>query len=438
MKVLLVTNLYPPHLADTDDFRCQDVANALRECGHTVCVLTSTCGLSFEQRDVLVERRLRLNGVFRAATVSRLGDLRALEEHNNTALREAIASFTPDVVHVWSLRGLSKSLLLTLCRANIPTAFDVADTWMADELPSDPWLSWWHRERVSALHKVQRTSLEISGQRAKWDALTPTFVKLGTSRLPDIFDYGANNGVPPNSIGAFQFRRLYFSSPALRASAARAGFRVAHGEVIRPGVDTRIFCGAVKHASVLAKKFLVVTQLTPHCGVTTAIEALKLVRAQNVKATLTICGHGSSEVRAGLRTLAMDQGMAVEFRSGGLQGELLAETYRAHDAFLYAVEREEAFISAPLEAMACGLPIIVNQVHSAADLFRPQVSCLTFPSGDAGPLADRMLELIEHRPFRRRFAQVGQAEVLSNHPFATAVDQIERYLEDTAAQWQLL
>ena len=167
MKVLLVTNLYPPHLADTDDFRCQDVANALRECGHTVCVLTSTCGLSFEQRDVLVERRLRLNGVFQAATVSRLGDLRALEEHNNTALREAIASFTPDVVHVWSLRGLSKSLLLTLCRANIPTAFDVADTWMADELPSDPWLSWWHRERVSALHKVQRTSLEISGQRAK-------------------------------------------------------------------------------------------------------------------------------------------------------------------------------------------------------------------------------------------------------------------------------
>ena len=64
--------------------------------------------------------------------------------------------------------------------------------------------------------------------RRAFEELGPTFIKLGTSRLPDIFDHGTNNGVSPNAIGAFQFRRLYFSSPALRTGAVRAGFRVAH------------------------------------------------------------------------------------------------------------------------------------------------------------------------------------------------------------------
>ena len=41
MKILAVTNLFPPHQADTDDFRSQNVTDALRERGHTLRVLTS-------------------------------------------------------------------------------------------------------------------------------------------------------------------------------------------------------------------------------------------------------------------------------------------------------------------------------------------------------------------------------------------------------------
>ncbi len=126
---------------------------------------------------------------------------------------------------------------------------------------------------------------------------------------------------------------------------------------------------------------------------------------------------------------------AVEFRSGGLQREL-PSIYQAHDAFIYPVEREETFVGAPLEAMACGLPVIVNQDHGAEDLFRWQESCLSFPSGDAGLLANRMLELSQNPHLAHQLAQVGQNEVLTRYQFTTAVEQIERYLEDTVAQWQ--
>jgi len=447
VKILVVTNLFPPHLADTDDFRCQNVTDALRERGHTIRVLTSTCGLASEEghtaralgsgteRDALVQRRLRLNGIYGQSAITGVGDLRELEARNNDVLRETIGAFEPDLVQMWSLRGVSKSLLVTLRRTGVPACFDIADTWLAEELRDDPWLAWWHREKLPAMQKVQRTGLEVSGQRAKWDAATPTFIEPGTSRLPAVFDRHDETSFKPNSITALQFRRLYFSSPALRETTAAAGFRVGHGEVIHPGVDTRLFHGEVRPAGAPVKKFLIVARLTPHCGITTAIQALQLVRAQGVKAALTVYGRGSSEVLAKLRTHALQCNVSVEFRSGGLQREL-PEIYRDHDAFIYPVEREESFVGAPLEAMACGRPVIVNEDHGAEDLFRSQESCLAFPSGDAGLLANRMLELIQTPDLAGQLAQVGQNEVLTRYQFTTAVEQVESYLEDTVAQWQ--
>jgi hypothetical protein len=217
VRILVVTNLYPPHLADTDDFRCQNVTEALGGRGHELRVLTSTCGLASEaghtaralgdSRDALVQRRLRVNGEFGQFTVASLGDLRELEARNNAVLRDALAEFQPDVVHVWSLRGLSKSLLVTLRRTGVPACFDMADPWLAEELATDPWLAWWHRERVPAMQKVQRTGLEVSGQRAKWDAATPTFLEPGVNRLPAIFDRDTHGGAAPNSLGTPQLRR---------------------------------------------------------------------------------------------------------------------------------------------------------------------------------------------------------------------------------------
>ena len=432
MKILLLTNLYPPHLADTDDQRCQNITEALRLRGHAVCVLTSNHGLTTDQRDALVERRLHLNGAFGAPAISSLSGLKHLEMHNQTVLRETLAAFRPDVVHVWSLRGLSKSLLLTLRRAGLPTVFDVSDNWIASEVRTDPWLAWWHREQMPLPVKLQRLAAELFGQRRKWNAETPTFIQPGVKRLPEIFDPEPDAQPKPNAMAHFQFRRIYFSSEALKSLTMSAGFRVGEGTIIHPGVDTSLFHGEVKSVETPVCRFLTAARLTPNCGIDTAIAALKLIRAQGVKATLTVFGRGSSEVLARLRTQAVQAELPVEFMAGGLQREL-PSLYRAHDAFIYPVEREESFVAAPLEAMACGLPVIINQSYGAEDLFRSRESCLAFPSGDAGLLANRMLELVELPELRHEVAQIGQNEVLTRYQLTSTVDEIERYVEETIA-----
>src|SRR5712692_474277 len=103
VKILVLTNLYPPHHAGTYDFRCETVSNALRTRGHTIRVLTSKHGMGVEQRRGEVERCLLLNGVFEHPPVTRFGELRALELRNHQLLREAIEAFEPDVIHVYSL-----------------------------------------------------------------------------------------------------------------------------------------------------------------------------------------------------------------------------------------------------------------------------------------------------------------------------------------------
>src|SRR6266480_2687166 len=90
VKILVLTNLYPPHHAGTYDLRCQAITDALRLRGHTTLIATSNHGLNTEQRDEEVHRRLLLNGAYGHPLVARLRELQRLEERNHRVLSEAI------------------------------------------------------------------------------------------------------------------------------------------------------------------------------------------------------------------------------------------------------------------------------------------------------------------------------------------------------------
>ena len=114
VKILVLTHLYPPHHAGTYDLRCQTQTDTLRLRGHAMHVLTSRHGMKNEQRSGDVDRRLILNGVYDHKPITRFRELRAVEMQNHAILRESIASFKPDLIHVYSLHGLPKSFVFAL------------------------------------------------------------------------------------------------------------------------------------------------------------------------------------------------------------------------------------------------------------------------------------------------------------------------------------
>lgn len=434
MRILVISNLYPPLHAGTFDFRCEAVTNALKTRGHEVHVLTSRYGLSTEQRDPDVERRLQLNGAFDQPLIDSFNEMKELEIHNNQVVRETIANFLPELIYVWSLKGISKSLIFNLRNTNIPTVYDVGDYWLSDEIREDPWLSWWNRPKTSVASGMMRKVMESTGQRDKLNEIAPTRMMKGYERVPELF--GDNVNPQPGSIGAFHFDRLYFCSHALRRRAENAGFRVAHAEVIYPGIPTDKFWNEPKPQSSVPKKFLIVSRLTATSGVMTALQGLKLARDHQIHAQLSIYGRGESEHMAQMRSYAIQHSLPVEFLTVSNQQKDLAQVYRQHDGFIYCSESDEPFALTPLEAMASGLPVVGARSGGVQELLRSGENAWVYEPGDALALASRLQEVQMQPALRSQVIETAQAEVMTKYSESSMLDQIEAYLQNTLEVWQ--
>jgi len=433
VKILVLTNLYPPHHAGTYDLRCQSVTELLRLRGHSTLILTSNHGLNTEQRDDEIHRRLSLNGAYGHPMVAGLRELEKLEERNHHVLTEAIAEFEPDLVYVWSLHGLSKGLIYSLRHSRLPTVYDIADRWLADEVREDPWLRWWNAPGTN----LTRSSLELAGKRNRLDATAPTRMMKGIDRIPEVYgrpEVVAN--VPPDSITAFRFDRICFCSRALKQATEQAGFHVSHGEVIYPGIATEHFVGDVKPASAPVKKLLVVSRLDDESGVMTAVKAMLHARQNKMAATLSIYGRGESDYVSQARSFIVQNSLPIEFLTVSNLNRDLAAIYRQHDALLYTAESDEAFATVPLEAMACGLPVIGAYIGGARELLRHGENAFTYTAGDSVELSSRIQDLQTQPALRCQMAETAQAETQSKYNQTTVVDQIENYMNATLEIWQ--
>jgi glycosyltransferase involved in cell wall biosynthesis len=118
MRVLVVSNLYPPDLMGGYEMGCRQAAEGLGAAGHGVLVLTSAPRLpvSGPQADhVEVRRGLRLADVYTPALQEGVSPLTLCLRHaaanfacafNVHVLLGALAEFGPDVVYLWNLVGL--------------------------------------------------------------------------------------------------------------------------------------------------------------------------------------------------------------------------------------------------------------------------------------------------------------------------------------------
>lgn len=183
---------------------------------------------------------------------------------------------------------------------------------------------------------------------------------------------------------------------------AMSRYRMFHKRLIPLGIDVEHFSPGPERANDRSERLpqvIVVSRLIYEKGVHVLIDALRRCRADGFPFELVICGEGpyAPELKTSVETHGLQP--LVDFR-GVVRGEQLVAALRSADVAVVPSLWDNTPLSV-IEAMSCGLPVIATDIGALGSIVAELGPGLTFPSGDAAKLAERLQSLLRD-PVRRR------------------------------------
>ncbi len=236
--------------------------------------------------------------------------------------------------------GMSLSLIERVRRLGLPAVGFVGDEWMGYGFRTDAWQrAFGGRGPLSRL--------------AEWMGGVPTRIDLD----------GAATWI--------------FVSETVRAKARAAGRKVETAPIGNVGPDHALF--SPRPRPPWRGELLYVGRIDPRKGLALAVDALPGLP----EAVLRIAGAGDDSHACELLERARRLGVRGRLELREAPRDEVAGVYAAADAILFCVLWEEPWGLAPLEAMACGRPVVASGRGGSAEYLRDGENCL-IADPDAG------------------------------------------------------
>ena len=371
MKVLQVSNFYPPYWVGGYEQIAEWVATGLREHGHQVDVLTGR-GPAFEDRaEIHGELDLDLGELAKSYFTKGMsfsdgmrGNLmrHVFSPPNFGACRRIIREIQPDLVSFWNPACISFSPLLAARLEGVPAVVHLSDT--VANVFRNP-----HPPIADA--KLRRLG--------RWAAIS---APAGPSR---------------------SFRGPKQLSEAKVRQSGRASGRSHHGSALAcrahrerdrsPGArDTR------------ASQVAVCRHLDSEKGPDVLLDAFAGAHRQRPDLTLTLVGEGPW---ATWPVWYKGQGLPVRF-AGRLDRAAVTRAYAEHDVLVFPSVWDEPYAVVPPEAMAMGLAVIGTTAGGTPEAIIHEQTGLLVPPRDAGALREAILRLCQEPDLASRLARKGQ------------------------------
>jgi len=387
MNILIMSNLYPPHILGGYEILCAQVVAYLQERGHTCHILTSDHGGA--SSDAQVTRTLKVYQDFdKSAPFLRRERVRTAK-HNARVAEKVLKQHTPDVVFVWSLLRLTPSCAHVAQRMGFPTVFTFND------------------ENISsfAFHKF---------------AFSP---KQAAHCLLDLLS-------PLITLRRLDFAHTTCISKLLKNNLLAKGLPLESSEVIYQGIPIEQF--PLKEKAGIRKtptNILYAGQVHPYKGVHTIFEALAILEKEHKlgPCTLTIVGKGTEEYRQRLEGLAATLSLPVLFK-GLVPHASLPAIYREMDLFIFPSIWEEPFGLTHLEAMASGLPVISTANGGQGEFLEDGINALTFTPDDPKHLSLQIERILSDDQLYKDLSREGRLTVEEKFTFSRYVDELEALL----------
>lgn len=392
MRVLTIIHLYPPYHVGGYEMACKGAMERFVEHGHDAQVLTGDHrfpGVEDMASKVSVRRELQGWWDWEAWEPAHLGfaERARRERHNEQALGRAVDEFKPDVASIWNLGMTSWTLGTMLEKRRVPVVLTFLDDWVTFANTFDAWSRIFDRRPwarpIGAL-------LGLETRLPRWDGALSSAASLSIAQAIERTGRWKFPGAP----------------------------------IIPIGVDTDDFPVTTPRDGPWGWNILYVGRVVPAKGVHTAVRALALLPPS---AHLDVVGHAHESQRRAVEELADSLGVAERVRFDvATSRQDLRRRYLDADVLVFPSEWPEPFGIVPLEAMACGTPVVATGTGGSGEFLDGGENCLLFEAGNPTALAEALVALAGDAGLRRRLTAGGTrtASTLTMHRFADELEQL--------------
>lgn len=127
MKILIVSNLFPPHFIGGYEIAAQDTLNILIENNHDCLVLTS----EYIKRDVKFDSEKNILRLLKLHTAwgkrNNSVSVTEISKYNSSILENILDYFKPDVVYFWNVYGLGVKIIKLVQNKKLPYTIHLMD-----------------------------------------------------------------------------------------------------------------------------------------------------------------------------------------------------------------------------------------------------------------------------------------------------------------------
>ncbi len=410
MKLLFLTNLYPPHVIGGYESLCMEAVEGLAKRGHDVSVLTSTYGYNREFSEGNVYRLLSLESDLQFYKIKDAWTYPRRSKRNLHHLRRLVAEQQVDIVFVWGMWNLSNRL-----------AYE-AEILMGSHVVyylANPW------------------PIEANMHQQFWDAPATSFARTIAKKILRI---------PVRIIlrdewqkAPLKFEHAPCCSIAQRGQLLEANVPLKDSPVIYEGVELSVYLEqaakrAYRESEILSLVFVGI--LAEHKGVHTTLEALKQLSIEKRKRVrLTILGKGHRLYVERLNRLVEEYRLAeyVTFHAP-IPRTQLPEFLAGFDVLLLPSIWMEPLARIMQEGLACGMVVIGSAAGGNAETIRHGENGLLFTPGNGNELADQIAFLLDQPAKRRILADGGVRTARQMFDIHVMINNLEAYLEQVNAK----
>ncbi len=315
MKILIISNYFPPHFKGGYELSCQDVTNYLYEQGEEILVL---CGDYLKEKS---EGRKKYRVFRRLKYIDYLSNdywnKSNVEKDNYAITQRVLDKFQPDLVYFWNQQYISLGPYWAVKKKNIPHVFDIGDVW------------------------------PLKYYREGFKAKTKSFVKR---ILPNFLD--SKMRIDPVIILSEWMKPIFQDK-----FASKSIFTIPRGVLVQENVNI--------NPNPKNIKLMFAGRIEPLKGLEFIINILIKLVERNW--TLDIYGDGDEDYLKKIKALITENSLKERvFFKGKLYP--LDEAYQSHDLFLFPTLAMEGFGRVAIEAMAYGLPVVTVDRYGPNDI----------------------------------------------------------------------